>query len=1385
MHAELAPVLEARGVARPYDPGVHAAHTGSQYPALASSPPVPELLFYKLCAPLPTLVRDGSAAGQPVNSALFDSGASAGFVAEKWVRKNLALLRDLLRPCDTYVLLGDTMTTKGITKYLDLEVTFRDWAGSAHRGSDRFYLLETGHDMVVGLPLLARNLRPIFDELLDEYAGHPHEYVVQAAALDLAPTHEPTPLVEPWANPPVWAPEDEETPVPVNFGFALNFLEVGYDQAVKDYQGQYTSQVCAEFDKACPQLRALMETKGQHVFVPRNWEGVKHLPPLELEWLPDMPLRISPKARPINPRLMEHAQKEFERLRGYFYEDSNSAIASCLVIAPKGTYPWIRFCGDYVYVNKWCKAGHYPVPNVQHALNKISGFKYRADMDLTNGFHQRVIGPITARRLSLQTPWGQFQPRFLPEGVAPASGHLQQMMEIVFAGMEPWTIIIFDNILVLGHTPEDLYEKLDLFFDRCIEYNVVLKFAKSFIGFPEVKFFGYVCDDRGYYLSEDRVAAVRAMEKPMSRKGLQSFLGSALFFKSFIPSYSELTAPLTDMTHDSFVWNPTAWTAHYEAAFAAVKDAIANSLRLWFPDYSLQWVLRTDASDLGCGAVLLQVVPGVDGAPDIYQPLSFTSHKFSGPATRWDTIEKEGYGIYFGVKSNAYYLYAKPFILETDHANLTYMEQSLVPKIIRWRLYLQSFQMLLRHIKGTLNNVADQLSRCLPLGPAPLALALFRTESLPTHAAISAHANYSDLPSTDELLCMLRLAVNELAEEDARLPATPESLLVQVHGGRSGHHGAKRTYDKLSRMFPGHRIPIRVVEDYVSSCVVCQKTRIGMTSAIEPLVRHIKPPHHRSAIGIDHLTVTPQDSHGNNGIIVVINLFSKQVRLYPVSSKSAACLANCLFAYMVTYGLFDEVHSDPGSDLTSETMQQLETWFGLGHVFSLVNRHESSGVEHSNRTSVDHLRALVYDERILHRWSEPTVLGWVEYAMNSVVNSETGTTGYALTFGNKDAAYLALDERASVADNAVAYMRQLQADMDTVRAVSTDYQRALIATRLAATPTETANEFQPGDFVLRRVQFHAGDQGIVRRNKLQPKFEGPYEVIAVRNNTYTVNHLYRQVNEDVHVTDLKPYFGDKAAAVLAAQIDYDQYEILSIDAWRGCPLRRSSMWFLVRFSDGDLIWKPFDGELSNTAHFERYVGHHPELEPLLHRAQDFDKVKNAYLSANPLTKPPYPRGRIIYFDVRSYETPDALGWYESVGLPNMHMITYRIEATFTGSFETAKTKGKSLTTSLFVPVFDQRIQVDAWWLRCYGRHEALDPTDILLDPQLALAHPLLFDPEDWAKERKRLLKMPVPVAPPRRDAPLFGQLQLSECHLFLSSMALRVAVARQPEHQLK
>ena len=153
---------------------------------------------------------------------------------------------------------------------------------------------------------------------------------------------------------------------------------------------------------------ALLEGKGLDVFVPTSWEGIiTSLGTLSLEISEDLPARLKPKGSRINPRMWDDAEKEFTWMREYFYEESRSPWAFCLVIAPKATKPFIRICGDYVEMNKYIAKGYYYIPTVRHELDKIINYPMYLDIDLTNAYHQIPLHPDTMEKLSVQTAWGR------------------------------------------------------------------------------------------------------------------------------------------------------------------------------------------------------------------------------------------------------------------------------------------------------------------------------------------------------------------------------------------------------------------------------------------------------------------------------------------------------------------------------------------------------------------------------------------------------------------------------------------------------------------------------------------------------------------------------------------------------------------------------------------------------------------------------------------------------------------------------------------------------------------------------------------------------------------------------------------------------------------
>ena len=91
-----------------------------------------------------------------------------------------------------------------------------------------------------------------------------------------------------------------------------------------------------------------------------------------------------------------------------------------------------------------------------------------------------------------------------------------------------------------------------------------------------------------------------------------------------------------------------------------------------------------------------------------------------------------------------------------------------------------------------------------------------------------------------------------------------KSLLSKAHGGRRGHWGVSKTCKYLHELYPGHKIPMKLIMDFIATCPVCQKERLTALDGISPIIRHIKPMHKRSRIGIDDLAITPIDKNSES-----------------------------------------------------------------------------------------------------------------------------------------------------------------------------------------------------------------------------------------------------------------------------------------------------------------------------------------------------------------------------------------------------------------------------------------------------------------------------------------------------------------------------------------
>ena len=178
------------------------------------------------------------------------------------------------------------------------------------------------------------------------------------------------------------------------------------------------------------------------------------------------------------------------------------------------------------------------------------------------------------------------------------------------------------------------------------------------------------------------------------------------FYRKFIPNIAEIMSPLTDLLKKE-VKEPIVFGDEAIKAFQILKMLLSKDPVLRLPNIERDFCLRTDASMIGLGAVLLQYW---DGIPF---PVHYISRKLLAPEMKYATIERECLAVIWAIEKFKFYLYGKQFIIETDHMPLQYLKnlKDKNDRLVRWALALQPYNYRVVYIKGSDNHGADFLSR--------------------------------------------------------------------------------------------------------------------------------------------------------------------------------------------------------------------------------------------------------------------------------------------------------------------------------------------------------------------------------------------------------------------------------------------------------------------------------------------------------------------------------------------------------------------------------------------------------------------------------------------------------------------------------------------------
>ena len=391
--------------------------------------------------------------------------------------------------------------------------------------------------------------------------------------------------------------------------------------------------------------------------------------------------------------MRELLNKKVEKmLEADVIEKSSSPYSSPVVLVkkPDGS---IRFCVDYRKLNRITVFDAEPMPSANDIYAKLSGDKYFSKIDLGKGYWQIKMDTASKEKTAFSTPDGLYNFKTMPFGLVCAPAVFTKLMRTLLRGLKGVDNYI-DDILIHTASFDDHVKCLEEVLKRLSEANMTAKPSKCFFGFETIEFLDHNVGNGSITPIMKTLKKTEEAERPKTKKQVRSFLGLTGYYRDFIQNYSTIVAPFTDLTK-KIKPNKVIWEEEHENSYNERKLALNKAPVLRLPDMEKGFVLQTDASDVGLGAVVMQRYDG------LLFPVCYASRKLLPRERNYSVVERECLALVWAIQKFHVLLYGKTFTLQTDHASLAHINKAKLTnsRVLRWSLVLQEYSFKVEAIK--------------------------------------------------------------------------------------------------------------------------------------------------------------------------------------------------------------------------------------------------------------------------------------------------------------------------------------------------------------------------------------------------------------------------------------------------------------------------------------------------------------------------------------------------------------------------------------------------------------------------------------------------------------------------------------------------------------
>lgn len=826
------------------------------------------------------------------------------------------------------------------------------------------------------------------------------------------------------------------------------------------------------------------------------------------------PVRRS--ARPVPYHLLPKIDLEIERLvgRGVLRECPESPWLNPIQVVVKKKTGAVRLCLDGRWLNQVTIRDSYAIPHIEGIINRLEKFKYLSSIDLSDAFLQIPLEEDSQIKTAFAIPGRKmYCYQRMPFGLMNSPMTMARLMNIVIGiDLEPQVFCFLDDIIVATPDFESHLEILGKVSERLRKANLSINVEKSQFCAERLDYLGYTLSPNGISTSDFKVSAIINFPAPQNVTQLRQLLGMIGWFRRFVPEFASIAKPLTDLLKGGGKSNRISWTVAAENSFSKLKELLTSAPVLKLPDYSKPFIVRSDASDVGAGGVLLQEEDGQE------RVICYVSKKFSSAEQNYTTTEKEAYGCLICLRKFAPFLLYKKFRLETDHSALLWIlrQKEAKGRVGRWVLEFQQYDFDIVHRPGRELVVPDVLSRNI----ASVTVDGDKWYDDLIDGVSKKPDDHPEYKVENDFLfkhCKVRtpLKTTTFKWKCCVRHSDVRDIIQKYHDSpNAAHFGFAKTYRRISSKYywPNMRSDVR---NYLKRCEICKQSKSPNVSLVPPMGSHISVSRPWEHLALDFLGPLIRSSEGYCQLLVIMDRCTKFVLLYPLRSAKASAVIKILSTHVFpVFGIPRVVFSDNGPAFVASIFESFLQELAIKHWFTAAYAPQSNPVERANRTIITAIKSYVSEKH--SEW--PKYLSEIGMAIRSSVHDSMQYSPYYMNFGQE---MISNGEEYTIEDaNKPLSLEDRLKDLklsreEAKRRLRISHESSRQRYNLRSRP----KEFDNGDIVYRR-SFALSDAVKGVQSKFCPWIK--CKVVARKGQVYELEDMKTKRRGMYHGKDIKP-----------------------------------------------------------------------------------------------------------------------------------------------------------------------------------------------------------------------------------------------------------------------